>query len=259
MRFGICTSIENSAAVKAAGWDFVEENAQSFLQGNVADGQWHGLDRAKASPLPVLAVNCIIPGAMKMTGPAVDWEKLANYTQTMLSRAEKAGVKTVAFGSAGSRNVPDGFDREKARGQIVDFLRWAGPIAGRHGITIAAEPLDHRESNILNRVGEVMQCVKAVNHPNVMCLVDSYHFWIENDRLEDLKPAAPWIRHVHVADKDGRLPPGDSKTADYRPIFRVLKDGGYDGSISVESPAFKDMDVQARRVLGYLKRQWQEC
>ena len=33
MLLGICTSPSEAAAVKAAGWDYIEANAQAFLQG----------------------------------------------------------------------------------------------------------------------------------------------------------------------------------------------------------------------------------
>ena len=47
MKFGICTTVENSQAVKTAGWDFVEERVDQLLQGQLAEAEWKGADRAK--------------------------------------------------------------------------------------------------------------------------------------------------------------------------------------------------------------------
>jgi sugar phosphate isomerase/epimerase len=175
------------------------------------------------------------------------------------SRAQKAGMKILVFGSGGARNVPEGFDRERAQTQIVAFCKMAAELCGRAGITLVAEPLNKGECNIINTVGEAMTYVKAVNHRNFQCLVDSYHFWLENEPLEALQAAMGSIRHVHVADKDGRVPPGESGTADYRPFFQVLKRAKYQGAISVEAVNFNDFETVGKRVIAFLHRQWDEA
>ena len=103
-----------------------------------------------------------------------------------------------------------------------------------------------------------MTFVRQVNHPSFRCLLDCYHFWASGEPLASLGLALPYIAHVHVADKDGRVAPGLSGTADYRPLFRQLKEGGYDGGISVEA-GWPDLPGEARRVLAYLKDQWTNC
>ncbi|HTL27570.1 MAG TPA: sugar phosphate isomerase/epimerase family protein [Tepidisphaeraceae bacterium] len=259
MKFGISTSVEDSAAVKAAGWDFVEECVQTFLQGETPDAEWNGMERLGKSALPVPAANMLVPGSIKITGPQADLEKLRQYMTRVITRAAKTGTTMLVFGSAGARNVPDGFDRKKAREQILAFDRMSSDIAVKHGVTLVAEHLNRGESNIINTVAEAMEYVRAVNHPNFQCLVDSYHLWLENDSLENLRAAMPWIRHVHLADKDGRVPPGESRKSDYRPLFKVLKEANYDRLISVESPGWKITESDAARVLNFIKKQWQEA
>ncbi len=257
--FGICTAVENAAAVQAAGWDFVEENVQGLLQGQLPDDQWKGRDRVEKSPLPVPAANCLVPGGLKITGPEANLEKLTAYMSNVLKRAPQVGMKTLVFGSGGARNVPEGFDRERARSQIIAFLKMAAPMAQANGVTIVAEHLNRGECNIINSVKEAMTYVKAVDHPSFQCLVDSWHFWLEEEPLEDLKAAMPWIRHVHLADKEGRVAPGLSGKSDYRPFMSVLKQGGYNGPISVEATKFSDIAGQGPGVLEFVKRQWNEA
>jgi sugar phosphate isomerase/epimerase len=259
MRFGICASLTDAAAIRAAGWDYVEEHVQNLLQAAVADGQWKRDAEVKAAALPVPVANCLVPGSLKITGPQVDAAALRQYMTTVLHRAGKVGIQTLVFGSGVARNVPDGFDRKTAVKQITDFVRMAAEIAAGQGVTIVAEPLNRGECNILNSVAEAMEYVKAVDHPNFQCLVDSYHFWLENEPLENLRQAMPWIKHVHLADKDGRVAPGLSGKADYRPFFRVLKQGGYDGRISFEGTAMPDFTVTAPKVLAFVKQQWSEA
>ena len=259
MRFGICAKAQRAGELRAAGADFVEENVQSFLQGLAPDAEWQGLGIAKESALPIYAANSLVPGDLKIVGPAVDFEKLQAYTSKVVTRAQKTGMKILVFGSGGARNVPDGFDREKAQVQITQFCKMATDLCGRAGIVLVAEPLNRGECNIINTVSEAMTYVKAVNHHSFQCLVDSYHFWVENEPMENLERAMPWIAHVHVADKDGRVASGESGSADYRPFFRVLKRAKYSGAISVEALNFNDFETVGKRVIAFLHRQWDEA
>src|SRR5690242_1304573 len=128
-QFGVCTSVDNAAVVKAAGFDYVEENVQNLLQGLTPDAEWTGAARAAASPLPVPAANVYLPGKLKITGPQVDMDALRSYVRTVFERAKKVGIRTIVFGSAGARNLPDGFDRNTAEQQILEFIRMFAPIA----------------------------------------------------------------------------------------------------------------------------------
>jgi sugar phosphate isomerase/epimerase len=258
MKFGICTTIDKSAVARDAGWDYVEESVQGLLQGLERDEQWTGRDRARESALPILAANMLVPASLKIAGPDVDRERLAAYIRTVLRRADKLDIRTLVFGSGGARSVPDGYPRDSAAEQIGEFLRTSAAVAAEYGVMVVLEPLNRGECNIINSVAEAMKYVATVGHPDLQCLVDSYHFWTENEPLDDLRLAMPSIRHVHVADKVGRTPPGESGQSDYRPFFRALKDGGYDGLMSVEATSF-DIPSSGRKVLEFLRKQWNEA
>lgn len=258
MRFGVCVPVASAALARQQGWDFVEENIQTLFQGQLPDAQWQNLATIKQAPLPVLAANCLIPGSMKITGPSVDFAAVTQYITHVMARARQAGTKTLVFGSAGARNVPEGFDRQQARQQILDFLKMAVPLAARNSVTLVAEPLNKGESNIINTVAEAMTYVKAINQPAFQCLVDAFHFNLDGDSLEDLRAAMPWIKHVHLADREGRVAPGTSGKTDYRPIFKVLKEGKYDGALAVEAFPF-DLASQGAAALAFIKKQWSEA
>lgn len=257
MKFGICTSPEQAPAAKQAGWDYIEASVQALLQGTLPDDQWTGDRAVEAFALPVRAGFLLVPAALKITGPNVDPAALRNYIETITRRAKKVGMEMLVFGSGGARQVPEGFDRARAEQQITDFARTAAEAAGKAGVTIVTEPLNRGECNIVNSVAEAMQHVRAVNHPNFQCLLDTYHFWLEDEPLENVRAAAKWIKHVHVADKEGRVPPGESQASDYRPVFEILKQAGYDGMISVEARTFEPTSYFT--ALEFLKDQWQQA
>jgi sugar phosphate isomerase/epimerase len=257
-QFGICLSVEESANAKAAGWDFVEESVQGLLKGLVSDAEWDGSARVKNSALPVRAANMLVPAALKITGSEVNPAKLGAYISNVMRRAQQLGLSVLVFGSAGARNVPEGFDRGKARGQIIDFLKMTAPLAGEHRVTLVVEPLNRGESNIINGVEEAMQYVRAVNHPSLKALVDSFHHWLDGEPLEDVEKNIAHIAHVHVADKDGRVAPGESGTSDYRKFFGVLKRAGYDGMISVEALGKMTPEVMTR-ARAHLQKAWEQA
>jgi len=256
MQFGVCTSASNSRAVHAIGWDFIEENVQRFLSPTVDDDSWPASSVRAFKELPIPAANNLVPRELKIVGPDINEDALQVYMTRAINRAAQAGVTMLVFGSSGARHVPDGFDPAVARGQIISCLKMSAEIAHRAGLLIVIEPLSRFETNIINTIAEACDIASTVAHSNVKCLVDTYHFWMQDDSMVDLASAIPHIRHVHVADKDGRTAPGRTGKSDYLPIFKCLKQGGYAGRISVESPKFSGTEIHAEDVLKYLRRAW---
>src|SRR5438477_13157867 len=105
MRFGICTKLENADAVKDAGWDFVEENAQGLFRG--LEHSWAGQVRVMTSALPIPAANTLVPGSLKITGPEANLDRLKEYMTLVLERAGQIGPNILVFGSGGAANVAD--------------------------------------------------------------------------------------------------------------------------------------------------------
>ena len=253
--FGIVAGPDSTPAMKSAGFDYLEGNCQAYFKGDDADHDPAGYRDDSALPIPAAAM--LLPGDLKIVGPDRDPRRASVYMRRLLERAGRMKVDLVVFGSGRSRGVPDGYDRDAARGEILDFLRDAAPHAHAAGVTIVVEPLNRGECNILNGVAETMTYVRDVDSPAVACLVDSYHSWKEDEPLADVEAAMPWVKHVHVADRDGRTAPGGGGATPemYRDLFAVLKRGGYDGRISVEGKV--DYDAEAlRRALDFLRDQW---
>ncbi|MEL7237383.1 MAG: sugar phosphate isomerase/epimerase family protein [Planctomycetota bacterium] len=255
--FGVCCSPNHSAALAEAGFDYIEANAQAYFQGKKPDEDVDVENFAAGSVLPLVACNCLMPGHMKIVGPDRNAAALELYINNVLRRAESARVPMLVFGAGGSRNVPEGFDRGEALAQIVEFLRMAGAVADTHGVTIAVEPLRSQECNILNSLAEAMEVVRAVDSPAVKCLVDSYHHWSEDEPTEAIVKAGDAIAHVHVADLDGRVAPGESGDVaeQYRVFFGALKQIGYDGRVSIEGSVTFEPEA-LERTLKFMKAQW---
>lgn len=245
MKLGVCADPNVAPVLAKAGFEFVELHVQNHLKTTVEDEAAFPpeLARIRASALPCVAANCFLPGDLKVTGSDVNRNALAGYAEVVFERAAQAGMDTIVFGSGGARRIPDDFEREIAWQQLVEFGQLIGPLAGRYGIVVVVEPLNQRECNVLTGVAESGRYVEDVNHPNVRLLVDAYH-WLKDDNDYDaIVTYGPLLRHVHIATEANRRAPG-VEACDFTDFFRALKEGGYDGRVSIES-GWTDMAAEA--------------
>jgi len=185
---------------------------------------------ARAALLPE-AFNCFLPGDLKVVGNEVDWRRVEKYVACALERIEEVGGAVVVFGSGGSRRVPEDYPGDEARTQLVYFANMLADYAG--DLTIVVEPLAPPGSNILNTVAESAQLVREVGRPEVRLLADSYHMDAQAEGWETIPANADLLAHVHCSDSK-RARPGAGE-ADLAGFFAALRQGGYDGRVSVES------------------------
>ena len=129
------------------------------------------------------------------------------YVKKAFARLSRLGTGIVVFGSGGARRVPEGFPKEDAFKQLVEFGKRIAPEARAHGLTIAIEPLRREETNIINSAAEGIELVVAVDDPNFQLMIDFYHLAIEKEDPEIVVRARDHIRHLHMANPQGRVFP----------------------------------------------------
>jgi sugar phosphate isomerase/epimerase len=254
MKIGLCVPTISSTVTAEAGFDFIEENVQTLLVGEEPDDAFAPrLKAVQTAALPVLAANCFLPGALKCTGPDVDLERIVRYADTAFRRAKLAGLRTIVFGSGGARNIPDGFDRARARDQFIACLKRIGPLAEAQGVTIVIEPLNKKECNFINSLAEGASIAEAASHPNVLLLADVYHMCVDGEAPDEIIVHGRWLHHIHVAELEGRFAPGTGGH-DFDPHLRALKKINYSGPISFEC-VWKQFPEQAAASLKSFREQ----
>lgn len=251
IKIGLCADPPRYEAAKRAGFDYVEVGVRVIAELSDED---YAKARAEARrlELPLPVGNSFIPPDLKIVGPTVDRDKLMAYVKRALDRVAGLGVKTVVFGSGGARKVPDGFPRQEAWQQLVDFGRRAAHEAGQRGITLAVEPLRSAETNIINTADEGWRLVKDVHHPRFQLMVDFYHLASEQEDPAIIVRAGRAIRHFHIANPTGRVYPMDAAEADYAAFFAAVRRIRYRGGISVEGKT-DDLAVDGPRAIGFLR------
>jgi D-psicose/D-tagatose/L-ribulose 3-epimerase len=252
VQVGFCTGLKGLDAAKAAGFEYVELATSEIAALSDADYE-STVARIGQLGISTPAANLFLPATLKVTGPDVDRDEQARYVRKAFERLSRIGIGLVVFGSGGARRVPDGFDRQAAFAQLVDFGRRAAVEAQRHRITIAIEPLRRQETNIVNSAAEGLDLVQAINHPNFQLMIDFYHLASEGEDPAVVLRARQHLRHLHMANPRGRVFPLAWDEYDYAPFFANLRAIGYSGRISVEATA-SDLPSEAPRAIALLRR-----
>jgi sugar phosphate isomerase/epimerase len=252
VRIGYCGPLKDIDAVKAAGFDYMEVRTSEVAA--LSDADYDNLARRlKELALPVPAAYWFLPAEIKVTGPNVDKDRQKEYLQRALDRTARLGVRLIVFGSSGARQVPDGFSKKVAFGQLVDFGKRAGVEARSRNITIAIEPQRREESNIINNVSEALAWVEAVNDPNVQLMIDYYHFSVEKEDPAIIPKVRAHLRHLHMANPNQRVMPLNWNEYDYAPFFAALRGIGYDRLIGLEASS-NDLKTEGPKSIALLRR-----
>lgn len=258
-RIGVCNLPSSAKYVKDAGGHHIEIGISGFLVPEKSDADFiANKETAQKCELPVESGNGFFPSDIILIGPTADVDRAIRYTEVAMRRASEIGLKTAVLGSGRSRNIPEGFPREKAVEQFMELLRRIGSIARKYGVTIVIEPLNSSECNFINSVQEGYEIVKAVKHPNIGVLADFYHMAVENESPQSIiKAGRKYLRHVHIAEKAHRTAPG-VEGDDFTPYFRALKKIKYKGTMSLEcgwnnfanevEPAIQEVKKQLNQV-----------
>jgi len=252
VKIGICTSLDNLEKVAKMGFDYIEPSVTGIAD---MDSEVFSeiANKVEKSAIKCEAFNVLFPRDIRLTGQEVDKERIKEYLDNAFARVSQLGGKVVVFGSGGSRRIPDGWSRENAWEQLIEAAKITGDIAGKYDITIAMEPLNTGETNILNSVAEGFKFVQEVSHPNVKLLADFYHMRKENEELSILEEVSSQLVHVHIAKGDGRTYPLSTSEDIYEDFFNILKKAGYNGRCSIEGRT-DDMEADGPIALALLRK-----
>lgn len=272
MRIGCCVNMlprergdvgaSYAELLRRVGYDYVELPLGELIQ--LGEEDFAALcRRLTAAGIPVYACNSLFPPALRLVGETVDESAVRAFYRRALARAAQLGAQRVVFGSPWAKSCPEGFPRETAFAQLVQWCGELGDEAARYGITIALEPNNHTEGNMITTYAEALALARATAHPAVRCLQDYYHLCMENDTTESmLRGGAEYLAHVHFARFDGRgFPASMDEDPGYRPFFDTLRTLHYHGGISMEGfPASREsLTREAAATCRFLRAAVQEA
>ncbi len=187
-----------------------------------------GLESTGIGVIPSVEVNPIGAAPEQRAGGLkhIEW---------MLECCAALGAKTVGgplHSTLGhfSGHGPTADERQRA----VDFHRAAGEIARKHGITIAVEAINRFECYFVNTMTDLSTHLRAVGHPNISGMYDTFHANIEEkDPIAAIAAIQRHLSHVNISEND-RGTPGRGHI-DFAAVFKALKGSGYDGWLTIEA------------------------
>ena len=160
-----------------------------------------------------------------------------DYIAAVLKLCDKWGVKVFAgpmYSAVGKRRQVPADQKKREWDRAVAGLREAGKMAADHGVTLAIEPLNRFETDLINTSEQVVKLVDEINQPGVKVHLDTFHMTIEEDSiLEAIRLAGPRLAHFHACENN-RGTPGNGLVA-WGQVAAGLKEVGYRGDLVIES------------------------
>jgi D-psicose/D-tagatose/L-ribulose 3-epimerase len=194
------------------------------------------------------------------------------YIREVLKLCERWGAAVFAgpmYSAVGKRRQVPADQRRREWDLAVAGIREAAMMAADHGVTLAIEPLNRFETDLVNTAAQAVSLVEEVAHPNVKVHLDTFHMMIEEKSLLDaILLAGPRLAHFHACEND-RGTPGTGLVP-WDQVADGLRAVGYRGDLVIESftpkcvsiaaaaaiwrPLAPSQDALARDGLAFLRR-----
>ncbi len=126
--------------------------------------------------------------------------------------------------------------------RAVNNLRKVCEVAQSFGTSIALEPLNRFESDMVNTAEDVMRLVTDINYTEAKVLLDGFHMTIEEKNIrEAINTVGDKLLHVQVSENHRGIP-GSGLTPWYE-FQKGLEDIDYKGAMVIESftPEIKEL------------------
>jgi len=140
------------------------------------------------------------------------------------------------------------------RDLLVAVLRPLAAEAAARGVALLLEPLNRYEARFPKDLAEGCSICEEVGSPGLRLMADFFHMSIEEaDIAAALRAAAPFVRHIHLADSN-RLLPGLGHTR-FVEAFRALDEVGFAGFGALECGVPQPTDESLTRSAAFLRQQ----
>ncbi|WP_411557370.1 sugar phosphate isomerase/epimerase family protein [Plantibacter sp. MPB07] len=249
--YGVIVPSERIPGAFASGADYAEPTIVGNLI--VADGA--GWTRHPDYDVSVRrgSFAILFPGDLSLADPGFPAERVTAYLDAVMpiiGSVSEPGAKIV-FGSGTARTIPTGVDVAAARARFAEVVVETRDTAERNGLQIVLEPLNRDETNLLNSLEETVAFLDEFGIDRVPVVADLFHIMLEEEPLAVVQALGARIGHAHIADA-GRRPPGQGDWP-LTEFITALRDGGYDGPITVEC-LFEDFEPELEAALAHLRR-----
>ncbi len=119
-------------------------------------------------------------------------------------------------------------------GYSIQSQRKIGEHAEQCGVTVCLEALNRFECYLLNTMDALGDHIRAIGHPNIRAMYDTFHANIEEtDPIGALIRNRDVVHHIHISENDRGVP--GRGNIPWPETFAAIKDSGYDGWLTIEA------------------------
>lgn len=167
------------------------------------------------------------------------------FLDIVLQAAREAGSDALTgmiYGTIGqfSGTAPTAAEQEA----ICRLIDHGAKTARRLNMRLGLLPLNRYETHLLNTARQTVQIIERVSAPNTFIHLNTCHMSLEEQGLaRGFEEAADHLGYVHLAETNRGVPGQGS--LDWQATFKSLKDIGYQGDMTLESPVHSITQGQA--------------
>jgi D-psicose/D-tagatose/L-ribulose 3-epimerase len=221
--------------VSDLGFDILEVNAGTI--GNMTTAERQGL-KVHADDRGLTLTYCIgLPQEYDIASPdqAVRSNGIAYLQQMARAIGEMGGGKLggIIYGSWPATMPRGETDKRPYVERSIASMQEAIKTAEDNNVIFNMEVVNRFEQFIMNTCSEALVYVEAVNSPNALILLDTFHLNIEEDFIgETIIKAGDKLGHFHIGENN-RMPPGYGHIP-WTEIGAALRRINYQGYIVME-------------------------
>lgn len=208
-----------------------------------------------AALVPVLRDLGLKPHVCGVFGPgrdisspdAAERARTRGYLTECFAMAETLGTGFVfgpMYAQVGKARQLSEDDRKREWDLAVSELRTVCKEAASRGLSIALEPINRFETDMVNSVSDALRMIRDIDHPSAKIMIDSFHMTIEESDIgAAIRAAGNDLIHVQVSENHrGVTGTGLTPWTEFRD---ALRDIGYQGSVVIESFTPENRDLAA--------------
>ncbi len=168
-----------------------------------------------------------------------------DYLEHCFDLCNVLGVQFLAgpmYSAVGKARMVSTEQRKQEWDLAVSNLQKVCAMAEIKGLSIALEPLNRFESDMVNTANDVMRLVNDINHKSAKVLLDGFHMTIEESNIRHaINTVGDKLIHLQVSENHRGIP-GTGLTP-WNQFKEGLTDINYSGAVVIESftPEIKEL------------------
>jgi len=183
--------------------------------------------------------------------------------------AHEMGVGSIRINSGGWRKTGSFDDLIKAKGWVdpwdgytkddgfkwcIDSMNACLPHAEERGVMLLLE----NHWGLTTTAEGMASIIETVNSPWLKAILDMGNFIFEPDMYAAMQRVAPhvWLAHAKTYFGGGSW---YSLDLDYARIFRILRDAGFSGYVSIEMEGAEAAETAVPKSIEVLQKAWQQA